>query len=352
MTWLREHIWPAENRWVSPDFVRDGTRLACLEMLKGGVTCFNDMYFFPDAAIEAALEAGQRIAAGIIVLDFPTAYSADPDGYLQKGMEIRDGYRDQPLVSFCMAPHAPYSVGDRTLEKTVTYAEQLDLPIHIHLHETHEEIEHSLGEYKIRPVERLRLLGMLGPQLIGVHAVHLLEAEIEVLASHGCHVAHCPSSNLKLASGVAPIAAMRMGGIPIGIGTDGAASNNRLDLWEEMRLAALLAKGGSGRPEAVPAHEALRMATLNGARALGLDKQIGSLLPGKQADVVAIDLSGAATQPCYEPISQLVYSAGRQQVTDVWVSGERVVKEGRCLTLNEAEVIRHAWQWRERISSR
>jgi 5-methylthioadenosine/S-adenosylhomocysteine deaminase len=352
MTWLQEHIWPAEGRWMSPDFVRDGTRLACLEMLKGGVTCFNDMYFFPDAAIEASLEARQRIAAGIIVVDFPTAYSADPDGYLQKGMEIRDRFRDQPLVSFCMAPHAPYSVGDRTLEKTVTYAEQLDLPIHIHVHETHDEISQSLDVHKVRPIERLRLLGMLGPQLIGVHAVHLLAEEIAVLAEHGCHVAHCPGSNLKLGNGAAPIAAMLDNGLGVGLGTDGAASNNRLDLWEDMRLAALLAKGSSGRPDSLPAHLALRMATLHGAVALGLDNEVGSLLPGKQADVVAVDLSGPATQPCYDPISQLVYCAGRQQVTDVWVAGERVVKEGRCLSLNEVDVLRHARQWRERITAR
>ncbi len=352
MTWLQQHIWPAEGRWVSPDFVRDGTRLACLEMLKGGITCFNDMYFFPDAAIGAALECRQRIAAGIIVLDFPTAYAADPDGYLQKGMAVRDHYLDQPLVTFCMAPHAPYSVGDRSFEKTLTYAEQLELPIHIHIQETHDEIQQSLETYKIRPIERLRLLGLLGPQLIGVHAVHLLDKEIEVLAEHGCHVAHCPSSNLKLANGAAPIAALLDKGINVGIGTDGAASNNRFDLWEEMRLAALLAKGSSGRPEVLPAQTALRMATLDGARALGLDKEIGSLLPGKQADVVAVDLSGSATQPCYDPISQLVYSAGRQQVSDVWVAGERVVKEGRCLTLNEAEVIHHARQWQEKIAAR
>jgi 5-methylthioadenosine/S-adenosylhomocysteine deaminase len=351
MTWLNERIWPAESRWMSPEFVLDGSRLACLEMLKGGVTCFNDMYFFPDTTIEAALEAKMRVTSGIIVIDFPSAWAADPDGYLQKGMEARDAYRHQPLASFCLAPHAPYSCSDKTLEKVQTFAAQLDLPIHMHVHETLDEIQQSLATHKVRPLERLRLLGLLGPQFIGVHAVHLLDEEITLLTEQGCHVAHCPSSNLKLGSGIAPSTRLLESGINLGLGTDGAASNNRLDVWEEIRLAALLAKGLSGRADAVPAHAALAMATLNGAKALGLDSQIGSLLPGKQADIVAVDLSSAATQPCYDPISQLVYSAGRDQIRHVWVAGEMVVKDGHCLSLDEAAVVRHARQWREKIAA-
>ncbi len=351
MSWLNERIWPAESRWLSPEFTLDGSRLACLEMLKGGITCFNDMYFFPDATIEAALEARMRVAAGIIAIDFASAWAADPDGYLQKGMEIRDAYRDQPLVSFCLAPHAPYSCGDKTLEKVQTLADQLDLPIHMHVHETHEEIHQSIEQFKVRPLERLRLLGLLGPQFIGVHAVHLLDEEIALLAEQGCHIAHCPTSNLKLGSGVAPKTKLLEANINVGVGTDGAASNNRLDVFAEMRLAALLAKGISGRANVVPAHTALAMATLNGARALGLDGQIGSLTPGKQADIVAVDLSGAATQPCYDPISQLVYSAGRDQVRHVWVAGEMVVKDGRCLSLDETAIVRRAHQWREKIAA-
>lgn len=349
MTWLTQHIWPAESRWISPLFVADGTRLACLEMLKGGVTCFNDMYFFPNSTIEAAMEARMRVAAGLIAIDFPTAWAADPDGYLQKGTEVRDAYRHQPLVSFCLAPHAPYSCSDRTLEKIQTLAAQLDLPIHMHVHETHDEIRQSHEQHRTRPLERLHRLGLLGPQFIGVHAVHLTDDEIRLLAEQGCHVAHCPSSNLKLGSGIASTAALQEAGVNIGLGTDGAASNNRLDIFEEMRLAALLAKGSSGRADVVPAHAALAMATLNGARALGLDSQIGSLLPGKQADIIAVDLSGADTNPCYDPISQLVYSSGRDRVRHVWVAGEQVVKDGRCLTLDEAAVVRHARQWREKI---
>ncbi|MDW8324722.1 MAG: TRZ/ATZ family hydrolase [Burkholderiales bacterium] len=349
MTWLTEYIWPAERQWVSPEFVRDGTRLACLEMLTAGVTCFNDMYFFPEAAVEAALEAGQRIAAGIIVIDFPSNYAADPDGYLHKGLALRDALRHEPLVSFCMAPHAPYSVGERSLEKVLTYAEQLGLPVHMHVHETADELRQSQAQYGVRPLARLERLGLLGPGLIAVHAVHLTEGEIARLAQHGCHVAHCPSSNLKLASGLAPIARLLAAGVNVGLGTDGAASNNRLDPWAELKLAALLAKGTSGDPQAVPAHTALRMATLNGARALGLDDQIGSLAAGKQADVVAVDLAGAHTQPCFDPVSQLVYCAGSADVTHVWVAGRAVVRAGDCLTLDAGEVLARARHWRMRL---
>jgi len=351
MTWLNQHIWPAEARWISPMFAADGTRLACLEMLKGGVTCFNDMYFFPNATIEAALEAKMRVASGLIAIDFPTAWAADPDGYLQKGTEVRDVYRHQPLVSFCLAPHAPYSCSDKTLEKVQTLAAQLDLPIHMHVHETHDEIHGSLEQHKVRPLQRLHHLGLLGPQFISVHAVHLTDDEIGLLAEQSCHVAHCPSSNLKLGSGLAAVGRLAQAGINVGLGTDGAASNNRLDIFEEMRLAALLAKGVSGQADTLPAHAALAMATLNGARALSLDSEIGSLVPGKQADIVAVDLSGTATQPCYDPISQLVYSAGREQVRHVWVAGEHVVKDGRCLTLDEGAVVRHARQWGEKLAA-
>ncbi|NWG88137.1 MAG: TRZ/ATZ family hydrolase [Hydrogenophilaceae bacterium] len=351
MTWLQEHIWPTEKRWVSSEFVYDGSRLACLEMLKGGITCFNDMYFFPESTVQAATEAKQRIAAGIIVIDFPSAYAADLDGYLQKGLALRDAMHHHPLVSFCLAPHAPYSTSDRSLEKVLTYAKQLDLTIHMHVHETHDEIHQSIDQYGVRPLERLRQLGLLGPEFIGVHAVHLLNEEVELLAEYNCHVAHCPTSNLKLAAGVAPKASMLLRGINIGIGTDGPASNNRLDCWQEMRLAALLAKGVSGKADIVPAHYALRMATLNGARALGLDSEIGSLQVGKQADVVAVDLSGPNTQPCYNPLSQLVYSAGRQEVTHVWVAGQEVVRDKVCLTLDEPKILSQARHWQQKLTS-
>src|SRR2546427_182724 len=193
MTWLKDHVWPVEAKHVSAEFVYDGTLLACAEMLRGGVTCFNEMYFFPEAAARAALAAGIRAALGIIALEFPTPYAADADDYLAKGLAARDAYKEEPLLSFCMAPHAPYTVSDRTFARVATIAEELDLPIHVHLHETRHEIEESLAQFKARPLERLRALGLLGPRLIAVHAVHLTGPGIEMLARFGASVAHSPS---------------------------------------------------------------------------------------------------------------------------------------------------------------
>jgi 5-methylthioadenosine/S-adenosylhomocysteine deaminase len=328
MRWLEEHIWPAEAKHVSPAFVKDGTLLACAEMLRGGVTCFNDMYFFPGATLEAALEAGMRVSLGMIVFDFPSAYGADPDDYLAKGLALRDQWREHPLVSFCLAPHAPYTVSDATLGKIAKLAGEVDVPLHIHLHETEDEIRRSLAEHGVRPLERLRRAGLLGPSLLAVHAVHLEEAEIALLAGHGASVAHCPSSNLKLASGFAPVAKMAAAGINLALGTDGAASNNRLDLFSEMRLAALLAKAVARDTEAMPAHAALRAATLGGAKALGLEARIGSIVAGKAADLAAVRITGPELSPCYDPLSQLVYAAGREHVSDVWVAGRRLLQSG------------------------
>ena len=328
LRWLEERIRPAEARLVSPQFVKDGTLLACAEMLRGGVTCFNDMYFFPEAALEAALEARMRVSLGMIVFDFPSAYASDPDDYLAKGLALRDRWREHPLVSFCVAPYAPYTVSDDTLRKIAKLVGEIEVPVHVHLHETEDEIARSLSEHGVRPVERLQRLGLLGPGLIAVHAVHLTEAEIALLAEHGASVAHCPSSNLKLASGFAPVAKMAAAGINLAIGTDGAASNNRLDMFEEMRLTALLAKAVAGDAEAMPAHAALRAATLGGAAALGLEARIGSIAPGKAADLVAVRLAGPELSPCHDPVSQLVYAAGRQHVSDVWVAGRRLLRAG------------------------
>jgi 5-methylthioadenosine/S-adenosylhomocysteine deaminase len=327
MRWLQEHIWPAEAKHASPQFVRDGTLLACAEMLRGGITCFNDMYFFPEAAHEAASLAGIRVALGLIVIDFPTAYASDPDDYLRKGLALRDRLGDRPLVSFCLAPHAPYTVSDASFRKIGTLAAELDLPVHVHLHETEDEIARSVAEHGVRPLERLQRLGLVAPNLIAVHAVHLTGAEIELLGRHGCSVAHCPSSNLKLASGFAPIQSLLESNVNVALGTDGAASNNRLDILQEMRTAALLAKAVAGNAEAMPAHVALRAATLGGANALGLGARTGSIEPGKAADLVAVELRGPELAPCYDPVSQLVYAAGREHVTDVWVNGEPRVRE-------------------------
>ncbi|MDH5264473.1 MAG: TRZ/ATZ family hydrolase [Betaproteobacteria bacterium] len=351
MTWLKDHVWPAEATHVGDEFVHDGSLLAAAEMLRGGITCFNDMYFFPEATARAALRAGIRASLGVIAVEFPSAYATDAAGYLHKGLATRDAYRGEDLLSFCLAPHAPYTVSDETLARIATLAEEIDAPVHTHLHETADEIAQGLAQHGMRPLERLRRLGLVGPRLIAVHAVHLEEAEIDLLAREGASIAHCPSSNLKLASGIAPVAACRAKGITVGLGTDGAASNNRLDILGEMRTAALLAKGASGDASVLGAHEALRMATLDGARALGLDGRIGSLVPGKLADIAAIELSAPETLPCFDPVSDLVYAAGREHVTHAWVAGVACLAGRRLLRLDEDEIRAKAAWWRQRIRS-
>ena len=349
MEWLNRHIWPAEQRHVSEEFVYDGTRLACAEMLRGGVTCFNDMYFFPRAAARAAMEARMRAAIGLIVAEFPSPYAADAQDYLSKGLLVRDALRGESRLTFCLAPHAPYSVSDKSLTDVATYAGELDLPVHMHIHETLDEITLSIKEHGMRPLQRLRQHGLLSPGLIAVHAIHLENNEIDLLARHGCHVVHCPSSNLKLASGVAPIATLLTNNVNVGLGTDGAASNNRLDLFAEMRLAALLAKGMAGDAATLPAWQALEMATVRPARALGMDNLIGSLTPGKRADITAVSLSDIALAPCYDPLSHLVYAAGREHVSHVWVDGELVVDNGKLTTMDTQELRTKAAYWQAKI---
>jgi 5-methylthioadenosine/S-adenosylhomocysteine deaminase len=351
MRWLQERIWPAEGRNVSAAFVRDGTLLAAWEMLRGGVTCFNDMYFFPEAAAEAALEAGIRAALGITVFEFPSPYGKDADDYLAKGLQARERFLGEPLLSFCLAPHAPYTVADRSFEKVGALAAQLQLPIHIHVHETHEEIAGSLKEHGMRPLARLQRLGLLGQRLIAVHAVHLQPEEIAALAEAGCRVAHCPTSNMKLASGIAPVAEMLENGVGIGLGTDGAASNNRLDLFQEMRHAALLAKVAGNDPALLPAHQALRMATLEGARALGIAAQTGSLQPGRAADIVAVSLEDWMLKPCFDPVSHLVYAAGRESVSHVWVAGKLRIDDKKPVDLDERSLLDKVEMWQNSILS-
>jgi 5-methylthioadenosine/S-adenosylhomocysteine deaminase len=351
MRWLSERIWPAEARHATPEFVHAGTLLACAEMLRGGITTFNDMYFFPDAAAAAARRLGMRAVLGIIAIEFPTRYAADADDYLARGLEIRDTLSGDPLVGFCLAPHAPYTVADKTFEKIATLAAQLEIPIHMHVHETLHEIEQSLEKHGVRPIERLRRLGLLGPQLIAVHAVHLNAGEIDLLAHEGCHLAHCPTSNLKLGSGIPPMAAIEARGLNFGLGTDGAASNNRLDLFHEMRHAALLAKGASRNAEALTAHATLHAATLGGAQALGLDGRIGSLLPGKAADLCAVRLDEWLMQPCFDPASHLVYAAGREQLTHTWVAGKLAMSNGVPSQINIPELLDIAGLWHTRMTT-
>lgn len=349
MRWLEEHVWPAETRHVSPQFVRDGTRLACVEMLRGGVTCFNDMYFFPEDAAEAALACGMRAGLGMIVIDFPTAYASDPDDYLAKGLALRDRHRDHPLLSFCLAPHAPYTVSDSSFRKIATIAAELDCPIHCHIHESEGEVARSVAEHGVRPLERLRRLGVVGPNLVSVHSVHLTDAEIDMLATHGSSVAHCPSSNLKLASGFAPVARLLASGVNVGLGTDGAASNNRLDGFQEMRLAALLAKAVAGRADAVPAHAALAMATIAGARAMGLAQKIGSIRPGKRADLAAVCVRGPELSPLFDPASHLVYAVGREHVSHVWVDGVPKMVDRELRDVDFADLDRRVKLWQNTL---
>ena len=351
MDWLQNHIWPVETRLVSEGFVRDGTLIAGAEMLRGGVTCFNDMYFYPEAAARAALEAGMRATLGIIVIEMASAYASDARDYLSKGLATRDELKQEPLLSFCIAPHAPYTVSDKTFERIAVLQGELELPLHMHVHETRDEVEQSVTRHGVRPLARLQALGLVDANLIAVHAVHLTEQEIVLLAEKGCHVAHCPSSNLKLASGVASPARLLRAGVNVALGTDGAASNNRLDMFAEMRLAALLAKGAGGDPTLLPAQTALEMATIRAARALGLEDRLGSLTPGKRADMTAVNLEAPELQPCYDPLSHLVYAVGREHVTHVWVDGEQVVDSGQLTRLDPLELAAKAAYWKDKIRS-
>ena len=351
MDWLQNHIWPAEAQLVSDEFVYDGSLLACAEMLRGGITCFNDMYFFPEATARAALQSGMRAALGIIAIEFRSAYASDANDYLAKGIALRDKLRDEPLLSFCLAPHAPFTVSDATFAQIAIYAGELDIPVHIHLHETAQEIHDSVTAHGVRPLARLERAGLLGPGLIAVHGVHLDDAEIGLFARHGCSVAHCPSSNLKLASGIAPVAKLLQAGVNIGLGTDGAASNNDLDMLGEMRTAALLGKGLAGDPQALSARQVLRMATINGAKALAIDDITGSLEPGKAADIVAINLDAPETRPVYDAISQVIYSASRNQVTDVWVAGRQLLKQRELLTIDIDRLMLKTALWESRLTA-
>jgi len=350
MNWLQDHIWPAEQRWVNPEMILAGSRLAALEMLKGGTVCFNDMYYFPEVTARAMAEAGMRAVVGMILLDGPTVYAEGPDQYLRQGLALHDQYRDHPLIHTAFAPHAPYTVSDASLTRVKTLADELELPIHIHLQETLDEINQSLRDHGSRPLRRLERLNLLGPNLVAVHMTHVEEDEIDLLAKTGSHVVHCPASQLKLASGFSPLVRLRDAGVNVALGTDGAASNNELDMVGEMRLAALLAKGVAGSAAALPAPSALRMATLDGARALGLEGETGSLEIGKSADLVAIDLGYPNTQPVHNPLSQLVYAATHSQVRHVWIAGRQLLRDGQPTTLNAEEILAEARAWGTRIA--
>ena len=351
MDWLQHHIWPAEARWVNEEFVHDGTELAIAEMLRGGTTCFNDMYFFPEVTARVAANVGMRATVGLILIDFPTAYAANPDEYLTKGLALHDAYRSHPLIHTAFAPHAPYSVSDAPLDRVRVLADELDIPIHMHIHETAHEIEQAVQQSGQRPLARLNALGVVSPALLAVHMTQLTDDEIALCAANGVSVLHCPESNLKLASGFCPVHELLAAGINVALGTDGAASNNDLDMLGELRSAALLGKAVSGDASAVPAYQALRMATLNGAIALGLGDEIGSLVPGKWADLCAVRLDDIEATPLYHPLSQLVYASNRHQVSDVWVAGEHLLKDRALTRMDEVDILRRARQWQARIGA-
>ena len=350
MDWLNNHIWPTEQKHVSAEFVYDGSLLACAEMLRSGTTCFNDMYFFPEETARAVEHAGMRATLGLILIDFPSAWAKDADEYLSKGLKLHDQLSSNSLISTAFAPHAPYTVSDEPLKQIAMYAEELDIPIHIHLHETAGEVEQAVSSSGKRPIERLDELGLLSPRLLAVHMTQLNKDEINLIAETGTHIMHCPESNLKLASGFCPTHDLHQAGINITIGTDGAASNNDLDMLAEMRTAALIAKAVAKNASALPAEDVLRMTTINAAKALGLDSEIGSIEVGKSADITTVDLSDIENQPVYNPVSQLVYSAGRENVSNVWVAGNHLLKDRELTTLDEKAILEKAKSWQEKIA--
>ena len=352
MRWLQEHIWPAEAKAIGPEFVRDGVELAVAEMLRGGTTCCNENYFFPDIQAAAYRRLGFRAMVGLPVIEFPSAWAATRDEYFDKGLAVHDEFRDEPLLGTSFAPHAPYTVSDASFTRIRMLSDQLDLPVHLHLHETAHEVEQAKREHGARPFARMQAIGLVNDHLIAVHMTQLTEVEIAACAEAGVSVVHCAESNLKLASGFCPAEKLRRAGVNLALGTDGCASNNDLDMFGELRTAALLAKAVADDASALDAAGALHAATLGGARALGWNERIGSIEAGKQADLAAVRLDEIETQPIYDVISQLVYAAGRWQVSDVWIAGVRRLRERALVDFDIDEVRAKARRWRERIAAR
>ncbi|MDH3632786.1 MAG: TRZ/ATZ family hydrolase [Gammaproteobacteria bacterium] len=349
MEWLSEHIWPAEARWVDSEFAADGFKLAAAEMIRSGTTCLSDMFYFPDEIARCAQKIGMRSVVGLIVLDFPSPWAKTADEYLHKALAVHDEIREFSLVSSALAPHAPYTVSDESLRQIAMYSNELDVPVHMHLHETAAEVAEAQQNNGQRPLERLDQLNLLNSNLIAVHMTELDEFEIERVAEAGVNVAHCPESNLKLGSGICPLASLLEKDVNVCLGTDGAASNNDLDLLGEMRTAAMLAKGSSGNASACNARQAIEMATINGARALGMADRIGSIEAGKCADLIAINLASLNTQPLYEPVAQIVYAAASRQVSHVWIDGVAQLRDFELCNLDGDEIIARASSWARKI---
>ncbi|HIY71282.1 MAG TPA: TRZ/ATZ family hydrolase [Candidatus Luteimonas excrementigallinarum] len=351
MVWLQEHIWPVEAAVIGPEFVADGVELAIAEMLRGGTTCVNENYFFPDVQAATYRRHGFRARVGLPVIDFPTAWAKSDDEYFDKAGEVHDQWRGDALIDTAFVPHAPYTVKDASFERIRMLADQLDVPVHLHLHETAQEVEDSQKQYGQRPIARLDRLGLINDRLIAVHMTQLTEAEIHLCAERGVSVVHCPESNLKLASGFCPACALERAGVNLAIGTDGCASNNDLDMFGETRTAAQLAKAVANDAAGFDAATALRAATLGGAKAIGFDHLVGSIEPGKQADLACVDLSGLESQPLHNVLSQLVYATGRHQVSDVWIAGKARLASRTLVDMDEDALISNARQWRERIAT-
>ena len=349
--WLQEHIWPIEAAVIGPEFVADGVTLAIAEMLRGGTTCCNENYFFPDVQAATYKQYGLRARVGLPVIDFPTAWAKSDDEYFERAGEVHDQWRDDALIGTAFAPHAPYTVSDVNFERVRMLADQLDVPVHLHLHETAQEVEQSQQKHGQRPIARLDRLGLINDRLIAVHMTQLTDAEIHLCAERGVSVVHCPESNLKLASGFCPACALQSAGVNLAIGTDGVASNNDLDMFGETRTAAILAKAVAEDAAAFDAFSALRAATLGGAKAIGFDHLVGSLEPGKQADIACVDLSALETQPLHHVVSQLIYATGRQQVSDVWIADKPKLSARVLVDMDMDRIIANAKQWRGRIAA-
>ncbi len=350
MTWLQEYIWPAEAKVIGPEFVRDGVELAVAEMLRGGTTCANENYFFPDAIGATYRKLGFRAVVGLPVIEFPTAWAKTQDEYFERAGEVHDSFLGDALVSTAFAPHAPYTVSDTSFERIRVLADQLDIPVHLHLHETAHEVDEEKKKSGLRPFQRLQKLGLVNDRLIAVHMTQVTDAEIAACAEAGVSVVHCPESNLKLASGFCPAEKFRRAGVNLAVATDGCASNNDLDMFGEMRTAAILAKAVAQDASAFDAASALRAGTLNAARAMGLEDRVGSIEVGKQADLAAVRLSDLETQPLFHVASQLVYATGRHQVTDVWIAGRRKLAGRQLVDMDVEAILARTRQWRERIT--
>lgn len=351
MDWLTHHIWPAESKWVSNDMVHDMSLLAMGEMIRCGTVCFNDMYFFLGATAQAAEKAGMRAHIGMTIIDVPTAWAKTTDDYFAKGLEFYQQYKNHALITPTLAPHSTYTVSLENLIRVKELADEHQLKINIHLQEAPSEVQRSLDTYQKRPLQRLHDIGMVNPNLIAIHMTQINEADMAILQQTKPQLVHCPESNMKLASGACPVEKLSKAGINVALGTDGAASNNDLDMISEMRSAAFLGKLAANDAKAVSAEHAIKMATIHGARALGIDKLTGSLTPGKACDVIAIDLDQIETQPLYHPLSQIVYAASRNQVTDVWIAGKQVLKNRQLTTLDEKELLNKAQSWGKKIKN-